>query len=80
MSFQVGDKVKVREWDDMAAEFGVDEDGDIKCPRYFTTGMRPLCGRVATISRVMETGSFHLDSDDDNDWCWGFTADMVVPA
>lgn len=31
--------VKIRTWDDMEAEFGLDQEGDIKCPAIFTTDM-----------------------------------------
>lgn len=34
MNFKVGDKVRIRSWEDMEKEFGVDSDGDIKC-NYF---------------------------------------------
>lgn len=29
MKYKVGDKVRVRKWNDMVDEFGTDEDGDI---------------------------------------------------
>ena len=31
--------VKLRTWDDMEAEFGLDKDGDINCPWNFTLNM-----------------------------------------
>lgn len=42
--FEVGDLCRIRSWDDMAAEFGLYDTGNIKCDFTFTTGMRPLCG------------------------------------
>lgn len=42
--FEVGDLCRIRSWDDMAAEFGQYESGNIKCDFKFTTGMRHLCG------------------------------------
>lgn len=49
--FKVGDRVRIRQWDDMEREFGLDSDGDIDCRPYFTQLMRDdgLCGRTATI-------------------------------
>lgn len=32
---QVGDLVRVRLWEDMAKEFGIDEDGNIPCKFSF---------------------------------------------
>ena len=31
--------VKIRDWDDMESEYGLDEDGDIKCYMRFTRVM-----------------------------------------
>lgn len=49
MKYQIGDKVKVRKWGDMALEYGVDDDGDIKMPLYFIKKMEPFCGKIVTI-------------------------------
>ena len=49
MKYKSGDKVKIRQWDDMALEFGVDDDGDIKMPIYFIKDMQQFCGRIVTI-------------------------------
>lgn len=47
-NFEVGDRVVVRNWDDMAKEYGVyDGSGTIKCPNGFTVTMKHLCGRTA---------------------------------
>ena len=49
MNLKVGDKVTIRQWDDMAEEFGVDYDGDIKCKNIFIPDMRKYCGKTFTI-------------------------------
>lgn len=51
MKYEVGDKVLIRQWDDMVAEFGVDKDGDIKThPISILAGtMKEFCGTAATI-------------------------------
>ena len=41
---KVGDVVRIRSWEDMEAEFGVDEDGNIPCKYNFTDFMRNMCG------------------------------------
>lgn len=65
--FKVGDRVRIKDWDDMVREFGEpDSDGDIEitipcefgnitrtCTTWFLEEMRRYCGRVATVD---ETG------------------------
>ena len=47
--------VKVREWDDMAKEFGVTLDGaTINCFLKFTEEMRKYCGKTIKINENME--------------------------
>lgn len=48
--FHVGDVVRIRDWDDMAREYGLRYDGFIECPKcVFNTEMRRYCGRQFTI-------------------------------
>lgn len=50
MKYKVGDKVKVRKWDDMASEFDIDASGDIALPTiFFTKEMEKFCGKIVTI-------------------------------
>lgn len=45
--FEPGCRVAIRDWDDMAGEYGVDDDGDICIEQdkpYFITSMKRLCG------------------------------------
>lgn len=35
-TYNVGDQVTIRQWDDMESEFGLDEYGGIKVPKTFT--------------------------------------------
>ena len=46
--------MKVRAWDDMEKEFGLDPSGDIKCGCWFTKQMRPTCGKTMRIESVFE--------------------------
>lgn len=50
----IGDIVRIREWDDMANEFNIDNDGDIRIAKdlYFTKLMKRLCGKVLTVSSM----------------------------
>ncbi len=43
---RIGDTIRVRQWDDMVAEFGLDDDGDIKTPSGFLQDMANLCGQT----------------------------------
>lgn len=57
MRFEVGDRVRIRDWNDMAADFTVDYDGDISfdydlSAPYFIEDMRYLCGETGEIYDV----------------------------
>lgn len=72
MKYKIGDKVKVRQWDDMAAEFGLDDE-DIDMKYYFLQEMKDFCGRVVTIQSV--AGDIYgIIEDVGNNYCW--TDDM----
>lgn len=51
-TYNVGDKVTIRQWDDMAAEFGLNESGGIKTP-FLTIleGMKQFCGHSYIVKR-----------------------------
>ena len=34
-TYNIGDKVTIRQWEDMESEFGLNEFGDIKVPKFF---------------------------------------------
>jgi len=56
MKYKVGDKVTVRQWDDMKKEYGLDRCGNINCNYLFTRAMRPYCGKKVEISDVWSGG------------------------
>lgn len=63
MIYKPGDKVVVRKWDDMVAEYGVDNNGNIPVYCSFVPEMKKYCGEVLTIKdvrknsyKVWETG------------------------
>lgn len=51
-TYNVGDTVTIRQWDDMKSEFGMNEWGSIAVPRNFTTQMKQCCGKTFTINDV----------------------------
>lgn len=65
-TYNVGDKVTIRQWDDMAAEFGLDKYGEINVPKCFTKDMKQYCGQTLPIVHVTRHvppffDSYHLD-------------------
>lgn len=82
--FKVGDRVRIRDWDDMEREYGTDFDGDIKVPDIlFVRRMRHLCGRYATIRGInRQNNIIGLEnwSDNSGDTSWFFTKSMLEPA
>ena len=84
MKFKVGDKVRIRQWDDMEKEFGTNGYGNIKCCNVFSEEMRKLCGKKATISHIGGFFSQDVYLKDfencrgiDTDWC--YSTDMLEP-
>ena len=52
-TYNVGDKVTIRQWEDMESEFGLNEYGDIKVPEcLFTESMKQYCGQTLPIVRI----------------------------
>lgn len=62
-TYNVGDKVTIRQWDDMAAEFGLNKLGDINTPGYiFARCMKRYCGQTLSIVRIRRHASPNFDS------------------
>ena len=71
MQHKVGDWVRIRQWDDMEAEYGLDQNGFIKVPLIFNTEMCRFCGRWGKITCVYEC-SYYIDFLSDlSYWSWG---------
>lgn len=51
-TYNVGDQVTIRQWDDMKSEFGLNEYGEIKVPKIFSKIMKKFCGQTFTIKEV----------------------------
>lgn len=78
LKYKVGDKVRVRQWDDMVKEFGVDKFGHISTKTgYFTKQMKEFCGGVYEIDSVLEKGYWLKNRDG---YFWYFTDDMLEDA
>lgn len=85
----VGDRLRIRMWDDMAEEFGIEFD-DIRTPdASFTDRMRDLglCGSVFTVSSIYDDNgtTFYRSMEGveivENGWQdhWYIAASMLEP-
>lgn len=62
-TYNVGDKVTIRQWEDMKSEFGLNVFGDIKVPEcIFTKRMKQYCGQTLPIVRISPYPSPNFDS------------------
>ena len=78
-TFKVGELVRIRQWDDMAKEFGVDSVGDIDSCVPFVTSMKPLCGKYAEIKDLRADGIVFLrffNCGKEGKY-WSFHTDMI---
>jgi len=73
--YKIGDVLRIRQWDDMAAEYG-EYRGDIQCEGVFTSGMKYMCGEVFTVAEIY--GGSYL-SEEGFDRGWNITEDMLEP-
>ena len=76
IQYEIGDIVIIREWDDMADEFGT-TDGDIQCEYVFTHDMRHLCGNAYRIISATKFGNRHVYTLDENEG-WSISNDMIL--
>ncbi len=74
-----GDHLVFRQWEDMEAEYGINEDtGSIACRCYFTKEMQGLCGREVVVQGIND-GRIILEDDGAkiDDWTYTISADML---
>jgi len=85
----VGQRVRIRSWDDMAAEFGIDDswpsEPEIDCTHSFIGEMAVLCGNEYTVEKIeFATNRIGLcDSDEDPFNAvseYAISSDMLEPA
>lgn len=77
MQYKVGDWVRIRQWDDMKDEYGLDVYGNILAPLIFTDTMREFCGHWGRITRVYECSydiKFLFAPS-----CWSWNDEMIEP-
>lgn len=76
MKFEVGNKVKVRSWEAMREEFGLDKNGNIPCERVFVKEMKEHCGELRMVKEAYGKGPYILEGCER----WKFSDDMLVAA
>ena len=52
VDFKAGDRVAIRSWEDMEAEFGLNRYGNIDCEFVFVREMEYLCGLEFEIKNI----------------------------
>jgi hypothetical protein len=75
MKYKVGDKVRVRNWDELSAEFNNLGDGLRLTNRCFNFKMKQYCGKVVKITDI--GSSWYKIAEDKKEWYWD--DDMFEP-
>lgn len=73
--FKVGQRVRVRRWDDMEREFGCTSEGNINCNYIFIHDMNYLCGQEFTIEAIRGDDTVIFVENDD----YHYSLDMIEP-
>lgn len=71
--FKVGDKVRIRQWDNMTEQFGLDEEGDIKIPYpdlVVSAKFKHLCGKTGKIINIENGNIYFKPFDDTGIFCY----------
>lgn len=74
----IGDVLKIREWDDMASEFGINQNGNIPCNLVFVHSMKYLCGNRFTVKYVYNEAA-NIRPEEEEFTGWHISADMLEP-
>ena len=69
MRYKVGDKVRVRDWDDMVKEFGICGENITIPGCYFVELMKKYCNNIVTISELTISHKYLVKEDADR-FCW----------
>ena len=76
----IRDILRVRQWDDMLNEFGVDKHGKIKSLAGFPEQCKYLCGRQLTVMNIVGVGletRYFAIVDGEDDCTYAFSSDEL---
>ena len=59
--YKVGNKITIRQWEDMAKEYGYSSLGNILVKYAFTKDMKSMCGRTYKINYVNSEGGYRIE-------------------
>lgn len=71
-TYKVGDRVRIKSWEQMEKEYGLDAAGDIKCKCAFVKSMRKYCGSTLTISEIASADTMDMQGS-----MYSFSTDMI---
>ena len=66
MKYKVGDKVRVRQWEDLKSQYETDEYGEINVGVIFIEDMKNFCGKEL----VIEGFNYEGYAYESNGWSW----------
>ena len=76
LKYKIGDKVRVKAWERLVEEYGLEENKLGKYIRVrninFIDDMKEFCGKVVTIERIED--DVYIIAEDD--WYWAWTDEM----
>ena len=77
MEYKLGDRVRIKTWEKMAEEFGVDEDGDIRMSNtfYFNKSIKQYCEKIYVIKNANYYNGYYYRLEGINDYT--FNDDMI---
>ena len=77
MEYKVGDRVRIKTWEKMAQEFGVDEDGNIRTSNtfYFNKSMKQYCEKIYVIKNANYYNGYYYRLEGIDDYT--FNDDMI---
>ena len=74
--YRPGDRVVIREWDNMQEQFGLNRNGNIPCKFTFVVEMKQYCGMEFTLSSVEDDGRVQFENQH---LAYNFSTDMIIP-
>ena len=69
--YKVGDKVTIRQWEDMEKEYGLTPERNIRTEVTFVKNMKYMCGNTYKVDEVTGSGNYFVDG-------WIVSDQMIV--